>query len=310
MARRRKGRAVDGILLLNKPKGGSSNRALQQVKGVFFAQKAGHTGSLDPMATGVLPICLGEATKFSQFLLNADKAYTATIKFGELMSTGDAEGELVDSSDASHITEENLLAAIATLTGEIKQVPPMYSALKVDGQPLYKLARQGIEIARKARDITIFEYSLKAFRPGEKAEADVYVRSSKGTYIRSLAEDTAAALGVGGHLTALHRVQVGQFHEKDVVTQEQLQALRDKEAFAEMDALLIPAEVAVNHLPLVEVDEPSSYYIRLGQAVFVPNAPTEGLVRLKDETGLFIGMGEVLDDGRITPRRLIAQHSE
>ena len=310
MARRRKGRAVDGILLLNKPKGGSSNRALQQVKGVYYAQKAGHPGSLDPMATGVLPICLGEATKFSQYLLNADKAYTATIKFGELTTTGDAEGELIDSSDASHITEETLLAAIADLTGDIKQVPPMYSALKVDGQPLYKLARQGIEIARKARDVTIYEFTLKAFRAGEKAEADVYVRSSKGTYIRSLAEDVAAALSVGGHLTALHRVQVGKFHEKDVYTLEQLQELRDKEAFAEMDALLIPAEEAVNHFPLVEVSESTSYYIRLGQAVFVPNAPVEGLVRLKDETGLFLGMGEVLDDGRITPRRLIAQHSE
>jgi tRNA pseudouridine55 synthase len=219
----------------------------------------------------------------------------------------------MDSCDASHISEASLLQAMSGFMGEIKQVPPMYSALKVDGQPLYKLARQGIEVARKSRDVTIHEFTLKAFRAGEKAEADIYVRSSKGTYIRSLAEDVAAALNVGGHLTALHRVQVGDFLEKDMITHEQLQALRDQDAFEAMDALLIPAEDAVNHLPLVEVDESSSYYISLGQAVFVPNAPVEGLVRLKQERtesnmlGKFLGIGEVLDDGRITPRRLVAQ---
>ncbi len=172
---------------------------------------------------------------------------------------------------------------------------------------------QGIEVARKSRDITIYELDLKAFRGGVQAEAEIYVRCSKGTYIRSLAEDIAAALDVGGHLIALHRVQVGQFHEKDMVTQLQLQALRDVEAFEEMDALLIPAEDAVNHFPLVEVDQSSSYYIQQGQAVFVPNAPTQGLVRLKEQSSVstlpskFLGIGEVLDDGRITPRRLVAQ---
>lgn len=310
MARRRKGRAVDGILLLNKPKGGSSNHALQQVKRLYFAQKAGHTGSLDPMATGVLPICLGEATKFSQYLLNADKAYTATIKLGELMTTGDAEGELVDKTDASAITEAQLLLAIAQFTGDLKQVPPMHSALKVDGQPLYKLARQGIEIARKARDISILEFELKAFRPGVAADADIYVKCTKGTYIRSLAEDVAAALGVGGHLIALHRVQVGIFDEENSISMEDLQSLKVEDQYSELDNLLIPAEEAVKHFPLVEVVEPSGYYIRLGQAVLVPKAPTEGLVRIRDESGLFLGIGEVLDDGRITPRRLIASEPQ
>lgn len=183
MARRRKGRPVDGILLLDKPKGGSSNHALQRVKHLYGAQKAGHTGSLDPMATGVLPICLGEATKFSQYLLNADKAYRATIRLGERTASGDAEGEVLGSCDASAVSKEQFLQAMDLFRGDIAQIPPMYSALKVDGQPLYKLAREGIEIEREPRQVTIMDFQLLDFRPGLHPEADVFIACSKGTYI-------------------------------------------------------------------------------------------------------------------------------
>lgn len=306
MARQRKGRPIDGILILNKPLGGSSNHALQRVKRLFEAQKAGHTGSLDPLATGVLPICLGEATKFSQYLLNADKAYRATIRLGALTSTGDVEGEILASSDALAIHYQQLMAAVETFKGNIKQIPPMYSALKVNGQPLYKLAREGIEIEREPRSVTITQFDVIDFRPGEKADVDVFIACSKGTYIRSIAIDLGALLGVGGHLTALHRTQVGEFVEKQAITIEDVELLKADHGVEALDKLLIPAEEAVNHLPLVEVPDISGYYVRLGQAVLVPHAPTSGLVRIREEGGQFLGVGEVLDDGRITPRRLIA----
>ncbi len=306
MSRHRKGRAVDGIILLNKPKGGSSNHALQRVKRLFGAQKAGHTGSLDPMATGVLPICLGEATKFSQYLLNADKSYRATIKLGELTTTGDAEGVIVSTADASFITRDKFQKEMEAFKGNIEQIPPMYSALKVDGQPLYKLAREGKEIERESRKVTISAFDLLDFRPGENPEADVYVECSKGTYIRSLAVDISQRLGVGGHLTRLHRVKVGKFEEKDSITIDELERLLTEEGSDRLDRLLLSAEEAVNHFPLVEVTDSTGYYVRLGQAVLVPKAPNEGFVRIREESGTFLGIGEVLDDGRITPRRLIA----
>lgn len=307
MARRRKGRAIDGILLLNKPYGCTSNQALQTAKRLYFAQKAGHTGSLDPMATGVLPLCFGEATKLSQYLLNADKAYQATIRFGERTNTADAEGEIIATADASVLTQAQVAQAMQAFTGDIEQVPPMYSALKKDGKPLYKLAREGVEIERAARAVTIFQYDLLAFRPGAVAEADVYVRCSKGTYIRSLADDLGEALGVGAHLSRLHRVQVGDFIEKDCVTMEQLEQLKAEQAYEAMDALLVSPEQAVNHLPLVEVADVAGYYVRRGQPVLVPKAPVEGLVRIREEGGTFLGIGEVLDDGRVAPRRLMVQ---
>ncbi|MEM0953639.1 MAG: tRNA pseudouridine(55) synthase TruB, partial [Pseudomonadota bacterium] len=194
---RRPKRSVDGILILDKPPGMSSNQALQAAKRCFQAAKAGHTGSLDPLATGVLPLCLGEATKFSRFLLDADKAYNSTFVLGVKTTTGDAEGEVVTTLDAGHLHEDNVAAVLGTFRGEIEQVPSMYSAIKHQGQPLYKLARQGREVARKARRVTVFELTMTAFRPGVRAEIDVSVRCSKGTYVRSLAEDLGEALGVG-----------------------------------------------------------------------------------------------------------------
>lgn len=309
MARKKRGRALNGVFLLNKPQGQTSNAVLQQVKRLYGAQKAGHTGILDPMASGVLPICLGEATKFSQYLLDSDKAYRATIRFGEKTNTADAEGEIVEKKDASAITADAVRSVLPSLTGHVRQVPPMFSALKRDGQPLYKLARQGIEVERKARDICIHTLQLESFRAGDYIEADISVLCSKGTYIRTLAEDIAAALGSLGHLTALQRTKSGAFELASCMDLSILEGYRSIDDESAMDALLLPSDIAVNHFPMVEVSLETGYYVRRGQSVFIANSPINGLVRIKEEGGIFLGVGEVIDDGRIQPRRLIADNS-
>jgi len=312
MARKKRGRLIDGIFLLDKPSGITSNHALQRVKRMFNAQKAGHTGILDPMASGVLPICLGEATKFSQFLLDSDKAYKARIRFGQKTNTADADGEITETLAVDAIDRSAIEAVLPDLLGDIRQVPPMFSALKRDGQPLYKLARQGIEVERKARDICIFALDLLDFHPCEGepwVEADVYVRCSKGTYIRTLAEDIAKAMNNVAHLTALQRVQTSSFSLDDCYSLDELEALAEAKAFSDMDQLLLLPEVAVNHLPLVEVSDETGYHVRRGQSVFVPNVFELGLVMLKQEDGTFLGVAEVQDDGRIQPRRLITDQA-
>ena len=305
MGRRRRGRPVNGILVLDKPEGMSSNQALQVAKRVYFAAKAGHTGSLDPLATGVLPLCFGEATKFSQYLLDADKAYTSTFRLGVATTTGDAEGEVVSVQDASQLTEAMVADALDAFRGEIEQVPSMYSALKHEGQPLYKLAREGKEVERKARRVVIKCLELRAFRGGERPEVDVYLECTKGTYVRSLAEDLGEALGCGAHVSALRRTQAGPFRLEDSLTLATLESLKSHEQLAEMDALLRPADTALNGLPLVELTESSGFYMRQGQPVQVPNAPCDGMVRVALESGEFLGVGEILDDGRVAPRRLV-----
>ncbi len=300
-------RPVNGILVLNKPLGISSNQALQAAKRCFNAAKAGHTGSLDPLATGVLPLCFGEATKFSQFLLDADKAYDSTFVLGVSTASGDAEGEVLETLDASHIHEDNVAALLATFRGEIEQTPSMYSAIKHNGQPLYKLARKGQEVDRKSRRVTVHELTMTAFRPGAQPEVDVSIRCSKGTYVRSLAEDLGAALGCGGHVSRLHRTQAGPFGEANMVSLATLDALAASAATDEMDALLRPLDSALGALPLVRVSEAGGFYIRQGQAVLVPNSPVSGMVRVGLESGEFLGIGEILDDGRVAPRRLIAE---
>ena len=308
MARRRKGRPVDGILVLDKPLGMSSNRALQNSKHLYFAAKAGHTGSLDPLATGVLPLCFGEATKFSRFLLEADKAYTSTFVLGVETATGDSEGEETGRADASHLDEAQIEQALDGFRGEIEQVPSMYSAIKHEGQPLYKLARAGKEVERKSRRVMIHELELVGFRPGEQAEVDVKIHCSKGTYVRSIAEDLGRALGCGAHVSVLRRTRSGPFDIDDAVSMETLEALKAADAFAEMDALLRPLDSALGELPLVRVSEAGGFYIRQGQPVLVPNSPCSGMVRVGLETGEFLGVGEILDDGRVAPRRLIVSH--
>ncbi|MEM8560581.1 MAG: tRNA pseudouridine(55) synthase TruB [Pseudomonadota bacterium] len=305
MARRRRGRALNGILVLDKPGGYSSNQALQAAKALFGAAKAGHTGSLDPLATGVLPLCFGEATKFSQYLLDADKSYDSTFVLGLATTTGDIEGEELARTDASALSAADVNAALETFQGEIEQVPSMYSALKYQGQPLYKLARRGQEVERKARRVIIKRISLNAFRRGTLAEIDVLIECSKGTYVRTLAEDLGRLLGCGGHVSRLRRVKAGAFTIEDCVSLDTLEALKQDGQSTAMDALLKSADTAVARLPLVSLSQSGGYYIQQGQPVMVPNAPCDGMVRVALETGEFLGVGEILDDGRVAPRRLI-----
>jgi tRNA pseudouridine55 synthase len=305
VARRRRGRAVDGILLLDKPLGVSSNSALQRVKRLFDAAKAGHTGSLDPLATGVLPLCFGEATKFSQYLLDADKAYASTFVLGTVTDTGDAEGRVLESRDASGITERDVIAALQAFEGEIEQVPSMYSAIKQDGQTLYKLARKGLEVERKPRPVVIKRLQLRGFRAGDKPQADIYLECSKGTYVRSLAEDLGRLLGCGAFVSALRRTRAGPFGIESSVAQGVLEALVASGKSQEMDNLLLPADAALGALPLVRLSESGGFYLRQGQPVMVPNAPCGGIVRVALHSGEFLGVGEILDDGRVAPRRLI-----
>jgi tRNA pseudouridine55 synthase len=305
VTRRPRGRAVDGILVLNKPKGLSSNQALQRVKHLYCAVKAGHTGSLDPLATGVLPLCFGEATKFSQYLLDADKAYESTFVLGAVTDTGDAEGRVLEVRDASDITETDVIVALKTFEGEIEQVPSMYSAIKKDGQPLYKLARQGIEVERSPRQVVISKLQLSAFRGGEQPELDIYLECSKGTYVRSLAEDLGRMLGCGAFVSMLRRTRAGPFRIEDSLTLDTLAALKETSDLKILDDFLLPADAALGALPLVRLSESGGFYMRRGQPVRVPNAPSGGVVRVALETGEFLGVGEILDDGRVAPRRLI-----
>jgi tRNA pseudouridine55 synthase len=305
VARRRRGRALDGILVLDKPAGLSSNAALQTAKRLYAAAKAGHTGSLDPLATGVLPLCFGEATKFSQFLLDADKAYESTFVLGNVTDTGDAEGEVLETHDTADITAADVGAALAAFRGEIEQVPSMYSAIKHEGQPLYKLARQGRQVERRARRVVVSHLEMRAFRGGARAQVDLYLECSKGTYVRSIAEDLGRALGCGAHVARLRRTRAGPFELADCVSMTTLEGLRANGQQAQMDALLLPADSALAALPLVRLSESGGFYIRQGQAVQVRNAPCDGMVRVALESGEFLGVGEILDDGRVAPRRLI-----
>jgi tRNA pseudouridine55 synthase len=296
---------VDGILVLDKPAGMSSNQALQAAKRLYFAAKAGHTGSLDPLATGVLPLCFGEATKFSQFLLDADKAYHSTFVLGTATDTGDAEGAVLTSTDASGIRAADVEAALAGFRGEIQQVPSMFSAIKHKGQPLYKLARAGREVEREARVVHIHRLEMAAFRQGPAPEVDVHLECSKGTYVRSLAEELGEALGCGAHVSALRRTRAGPFGLENSISLDALEALKREGQLREMDALLQPADAALGGLPLVRLSESGGFYMRQGQPVLVPNAPCNGMVRVALESGEFLGVGEILDDGRVAPRRLI-----
>ena len=304
MGRRHKGRNISGIVLLDKPLGITSNRALQIVKRLYNAAKAGHTGSLDPLATGLLPLCLGEATKVSGFLLDADKSYIGTLKLGIKTSSADAEGEVLETRPVAKYSRKQIDAAIQNFIGDIEQIPPMHSALKVDGQPLYKLAHQGIVIERNARPVHIFDIHVLRH---EGDEIDIEVHCSKGTYIRTLAEDIGEKLGCGAHLSALRRTASGPFNLSDSVTLEELEQLTAdaaEEGYAAADNLLMPAEDALDDWESVNLSEDAAFYLCRGQAVQVPKAPTSGLVRLFSESKGFLGIGEILGDGRVQPHRL------
>ena len=309
MGRKRDARRVDGILVLDKPAGMSSNGALQRAKGIFFARKAGHTGSLDPLATGVLPLCFGEATKLSQYLLGADKEYVTTLCLGVRTDTGDADGNVIGERSAAGVDAAAVDAVLARFRGQISQVPPMYSALKRGGVPLYELARRGEEVEREARAVEIHELERLEFEGSERAVLGLRVRASKGTYVRTLAEDIGAALGCGAHVTALRRTRSGPFGIEDAVGLDRLEALRDARDFAALDALLLPGERAVEHLPEVQVGESACFYLAQGQAVMATGTAARGVVRIAGPDGELRGIGEITDDCRVAPRRMMAAQS-
>jgi tRNA pseudouridine55 synthase len=302
MGRRRNNlRIVNGILLLDKPQGLTSNEALQVVKRLFKARKAGHTGSLDPLATGMLPLCFGQATKVSGFLLDANKRYTMSAKLGQTTTTADAEGEVVEEKEVPELEEASIESVLSEFTGEIDQIPPMYSALRHNGERLYKLARKGVEVERKSRKVIIYELKLRDF---SRNMLDLEVKCSKGTYVRTLVEDIGAKLGCGAHVTALRRLEVGPYMDPgQMVTLDELEH-RAEQGFASLDKALLPVESALLEWPDVRLSSDVAFYMRQGQAVVVPHAPTSGWVRLYENGEKFMGMGEIQDDGKVAPKRL------
>ncbi|MGL4835186.1 MAG: tRNA pseudouridine(55) synthase TruB [Shewanella sp.] len=313
MARRPKGRFIDGIVLLDKATGMSSNFALQRVKRFFNANKAGHTGALDPLATGMLPICLGEATKFSQHLLDADKRYLVTAKLGQRTDTSDSDGVVVQTRPLE-FTQEQLLSALEHFRGDTQQVPSMYSALKYQGQPLYKYAREGIEVPREARPITVFELN---FIKLERDELTLDIHCSKGTYIRTIIDDLGEMLGCGAHVVMLRRTQVAHYPYANMVTLEQLEALVAKaqeqqlDPSSLLDPLLLPMDTAVADFPEVNVPEASAAYLMQGQAVRVAGLEADKLVRITlGAEHRFVGIGSMNEDGLLAPKRLIVIHDD
>ena len=285
------------MLLLDKPLGFSSNQALQKAKWLYQAAKAGHTGTLDPLATGLLPLCFGEATKFAHYLTDADKTYVATLKLGVITNTGDAEGEIL-STQAVNVSQVQFEQACRQFVGRISQIPPMYSALKHEGKALYEYARAGVEVERKARVITIHSIKNNAF---EQDEAVITVTCTKGTYIRTLAEDIGNLLGCGAHLIGLRRTATANYKIVQTVTLEQLEAM----TLGQRESALMPTDSAVQHLPAVILDADSTFYLQQGQAVWKSGVIPQGLLRLYNERQDFLGLGELASDGKIASKRLI-----
>ncbi len=305
--RNKTSKKIDGIIVLDKPKGISSNAALQQVKRLFNAKKAGHTGNLDPMATGVLPLCFGQATKVSSFLLSANKSYIARIHLGVQTNTGDTEGEIIKTCTVPALEAVQINSVLQDFIGTITQIPPMYSALKHQGQALYKLAAKGLEVERKARQITIFQLRLLS---RNENELEIFVNCSKGTYIRVLAEDIAKKLDTVAHLTVLRRTVAEPFTLQQAFTLEALQSLSS----VQREMQLLPAEQALQHLPQLVLNKQQSQAISYGQKINSDSlSDTVGninvqkgnshLIRLINDQGIFIGIG-VLDDIQLKPKRL------
>lgn len=292
---------IDGIFLLNKPLNMTSNQALQYVKRLFRAKKAGHTGSLDPLATGMLPICFGEATKFSQFLLESDKHYEVSVQLGIKTSTGDAEGKIISTKPVKAFDIIEIEQVLKQFVGKIQQIPPMFSAIKYQGKPLYELARKGIEIERKPRPVTIFHLHLKNFHL-DQLQLDVHC--SKGTYVRTLVEDIGEQLGCGASIRALHRSIVSPYHHSSMHTLAELEAsLRD--GIDAESAYLLPVETSVQSFPGIQLSSAAIFYLRTGQSVNVSHSLDTGWISLFSEQSQFLGVGEIVEKGRIIPRRLI-----
>jgi len=315
MARKRKGRPLNGVLLLDKATGHSSNDMLQKVKRLYGAQKAGHTGALDPLATGMLPICLGEATKFSQYLLESDKRYRVIAKLGERTDTSDSDGEVVETR-AIDFTNDTLLEKLESFRGKTMQVPSMFSALKHQGKPLYHYARQGITIEREAREINVFEL-LFIRHEGDELELEIHV--SKGTYIRTIIDDLGEMLGCGAHITMLRRLEVATYPQDKMISLSELQALFDKATQEEvspavyLDPLLLPMDSPVSNFPVAQISEELSVNALHGNPVAIsPSDFVEGdLARMVvGEEQLFIGMGIIDNQGRVQPKRIVVEPVE
>lgn len=290
---------INGVLLLDKPLGYSSNQALQKAKWLLQAAKAGHTGTLDPLATGLLPLCFGEATKFAHYLTDADKTYFATIKLGITTNTGDAEGEVIASKPVN-VSQLQFEQACNAFIGESSQIPPMYSALKHEGKALYEYARAGVEIERKSRLITIHHITQNTF---ERDVASITISCSKGTYIRTLAEDIGNMLGCGAHLIGLRRTATANYNIIQAITLEQFEAMTAEQRLA----ALMPLDSAVAHLPAITLNADSCFYLQQGQAVWQSGKIPQGLLRLYNESQDFLGLGEQQSDGKIAPKRLVVQ---
>ncbi len=290
---------IHGVLLLDKPQGPSSNQALQAVKGIFRAAKAGHTGSLDPLATGLLPICFGEATKISAFLLGADKCYRVRCRLGIRTTTADAEGDVLEERDVPDLSDDMIRGVTEKFMGDIQQIPPMYSALKHQGKRLYDLARQGIEVERKPRQIRVIRFDLIAH---DEHELEFDIACSSGTYVRTLVDDLGCELGCGAHVTELRRKGVSPFKRPKMWTIMMLERLSS----VQLIETLLPIDEVLPNWPKVSVPDNAADYIRQGQPVWIPGIKASGSVRLYQFDGTFIGLGEQLNNGQMTLRRLIA----
>ena len=299
--RRRRVRNISGIVVLDKANGLSSNAALQEVKRLYEANKAGHAGSLDPLATGVLPVCLGEATKVSQFLLDSDKRYRARIKLGIRTDTGDSEGSIIERNEGISVSRKAVERALTKFKGEVEQVPPMHSAIKMNGVPLYKLARKGITVEREPRLVTLYQICLVEF---VNSELELEISCSKGTYIRTIADDLGQELGCGAHVIELRRTQAGVFTEKDSISSEELALEKENRGLDKIDQFLIPMDRAIQDLPEVNLPSITASHVKNGQAVLVRHLPKNGLVRMYEDEQ-FIGIGSIDDDGKVAPKRLI-----
>ena len=297
-----KWRSVDGVVLLNKPIGLSSNQALQRVRRLYQAAKAGHTGALDPLATGMLPLCLGEATKFSQYLLDADKRYLTCIQLGKRTTTGDREGEVLTEESIPALTDESLEEILNGFRGEIEQIPPMYSALKHEGKPLYEYARQGIVIERKRRRVTISNLTLVS-RTEDTLTLDI--QCSKGTYIRTIGEDIGEALGCGAHLHSLHRISTAGYLPENMMTLEEFEAIAEQ-GYEALDSHLISMDTAVEHFTKVELPESATLDMMFGRSVESPvSLEHETVVRMYDlQSQRFLGLGQIKGTS-IRPYRLV-----
>ena len=299
--RQRRVRNINGIVVLDKANGLSSNAALQEVKRLYEANKAGHAGSLDPLATGVLPVCLGEATKVSQFLLDSDKRYRARIKLGIRTDTGDSEGSIIERNEGISVSRKAVERALTKFKGEVEQVPPMHSAIKMNGVPLYKLARKGIAVEREPRLVTLYQICLVEF---VNSELELEISCSKGTYIRTIADDLGQELGCGAHVIELRRTQAGVFTEKDSISSEELALEKENRGLDKIDQFLIPMDRAIQDLPEVNLPSITASHVKNGQAVLVRHLPKNGLVRMYEDEQ-FIGIGSIDDDGKVAPKRLI-----